>query len=283
MNFPKRPLELFTISTEQELSKEEWQDILNRQHCNYSNKKCFKTRKSQPDVSIGTCIVGYGGNPIIICPNRFLQHNQIFLDCLHLLKAHEPGNQLHIISEIQVPGGTIDYFLVSVRRNEVRDYVGIELQALDTTGTVWPSRQKFIRDEIGISVENALTSKTYGMNWKMTAKTILMQLHHKMVTLELFGKNLVLVIQDCFYSYIGKIFNTSVLRESDSADPFQLHTYHLEQENQGGFSLELSSRYSTTTLGIETMLGMRKDLELSEQKLIDKLKARVSHETLLKI
>lgn len=283
MNFPKRPLELFTFSTECELSQEEWGEILDRQHCNYSNKKCFKTRKSQPDVSIGTCTVGYGGEPIIICPNRFLQNNQIFLDCLHIFTNHQPGNQLHITSEIEVPGGNIDYFLVSVRRNQVQDYVAIEIQALDTTGTIWPSRQQFIRDDIGLPVESVSESKTYGMNWKMTAKTILMQLHHKVATLELFGKKLVLVIQDRFYSYMTQVFDTSVLREANNADPVQIHTYNVQQENDGTFTLELRSRYSTTTVGIETMLGMRKDVEVSEEKLIAKIQSKLSQETLLRI
>lgn len=92
MNFPKRPLELFTFSTESDRDREEWQAILDSQQCIYSDKKCFKTRKSEPEISIGTCTVGYKGEPIIICPNRFLQNDRIFFDCLHLLKNHEPGN-----------------------------------------------------------------------------------------------------------------------------------------------------------------------------------------------
>jgi len=42
------------------------------------------------------------------------------------------------------------------------------------------------------------------MNWKMTAKTILMQVHHKVQTFEEINKHLVLVIQDHFMDYIKK-------------------------------------------------------------------------------
>jgi hypothetical protein len=34
------------------------------------------------------------------------------------------------------------------------------------------------------------------MNWKMTAKTILVQMHHKVETFEHINKKMVLVIQD---------------------------------------------------------------------------------------
>ncbi len=72
---------------------------------------------------------------------------QIFIDCLHLLTLHEPGNELHIVPEISIPGGNVDYFLVSVRNKEIKDFVGIELQTLDTTGTIWPERQRFVIKE----------------------------------------------------------------------------------------------------------------------------------------
>jgi hypothetical protein len=52
--------------------------------------------------------------------------------------------------------------------------------------------QEFLREHgLNVPVE---TAKTFGMNWKMTAKTILVQLHHKLETFEHLGKHLVLVI-----------------------------------------------------------------------------------------
>jgi hypothetical protein len=121
-----------------------WTQIVSEQRCPFVAKRCYKTRKSSPEIAIGTCTVSYGSSPIIICPLRLLEHRQIFIDCLHLLTGHEPGNELHIVSEISVPGGSIDYILASVRSGKVRDFVAIELRALDTTGTVWPDRQRFV-------------------------------------------------------------------------------------------------------------------------------------------
>lgn len=128
-----------------------WEAILEEQQCPFLGKRCYKVRKSDPDISIGTCTVLYGRapEPIIICPTRLIERRQIFIDCLHLLTTHEPGNELHIVSEVSVPGGSVDYFLVSAREGCVRDFVGIELQTLDTTGTVWPERQRLLV-ELGV-------------------------------------------------------------------------------------------------------------------------------------
>ena len=172
-------VELFTHSAGE--PGQDWLRIVQEQQCPFLGKRCYKVRKSDPGISIGTCTVLYGRKPepIIICPTRLIERRQIFVDCLHLLTTHEPGNELHIVSEVSIPGGSVDYFLVSARDGRVRDFVGIELQTLDTTGTVWPERQRLLK-ELGVPRADAAedSDKPYGMNWKMTAKTILVQMHH---------------------------------------------------------------------------------------------------------
>ena len=105
-------LELFgALTSEQE---RDWKEKVGHQNCPYLNRTCLKVRKSQPETSIGTCTVSYGKNekPVLICPHRLLERKQIFIDCLHLLNTHEPGNELHIVPEISIPGGSVDYFLL---------------------------------------------------------------------------------------------------------------------------------------------------------------------------
>ena len=179
-------VELFGHNTRKRATR--WKKIVAEQQCPFLSKRCYKVRKSDPDTSIGSCTVLYGASnaePVLICPTRLIERGQIFTDCLHLLTTHEPGNELHVVSEVTVPGGSVDYFLVSVKRGAVRDFVGIELQTLDTTGTVWPERQRLLKDLKVVRNENAENSpKPFGMNWKMTAKTILVQMHHKVKTFE---------------------------------------------------------------------------------------------------
>ena len=109
-------VELFTIPTQTEAVP--WGHIIAEQYCPLIERKCIKIRKSAPNIAIGTCTVRHGVHDprnIVICPQRFLDRGQVFLDCLHLLTLHEPGNELHKVPEIEIPGGSVDYFLASVQ------------------------------------------------------------------------------------------------------------------------------------------------------------------------
>src|SRR5690606_12847032 len=159
----------------------------------------------------------------------------------------------------------------------------LELQTMDTTGSVWYSRQKLINDELGIPTLEAGDPKTYGINWKMTAKTILLQMHHKAETLELLGKKLVLVIQDVFYNYMESAFQTSSLQDADVKNSVHFHIYGLNREDNANFSLELRFRRSTTALGIEQILGLRESKAIHEEALLARLQAKISERTLLTI
>jgi hypothetical protein len=99
-------------------------------------------------------------------PLRLLELRQVFTKFPHLLTGHEPVNELHVIPEISNPGGSIDSILASVRDGKARDFVGIELQTLDTTGTVWPELQRFLASVgfIDVPAADLANTKTFGMN-----------------------------------------------------------------------------------------------------------------------
>lgn len=245
-------IELYGISTRSD-QKVNWASAAIRQTCPYLDKKCVKVRKSDPEITIGTCAVEYGvgRKRIMICPHRLLERNQIFFDCIHLLTLHEPGNELHIVSEVSIPGGSVDYFLVSAKSGNVEDFVGIELQTIDTTGTVWPERQRFLNEqEIEVDEDDVASGKSFGMNWKMTSKTALIQLHHEIETLESINKHLVLVLQDHLMDYMRKGFRFDHLKSARLGDSMHIHTYKLSPTEKGLFRIELASRYSTDAKGI---------------------------------
>nr|DAZ09895.1 MAG TPA: restriction endonuclease [Caudoviricetes sp.] len=262
----------------------DFKQAMNNQMCPYTNKICTKMRKSESEIKIGTCSVKFQNQNIIICPFRLLEHNQIFIDCLHLLTMHEPGNELYLIPEVQIPGGHVDYFLVSAKDKKVKDFVGIELQTLDTTGTVWPDRQKFL-NSVGISVPQADldNNKTYGMNWKMTLKTILIQMHHKSETFENLNKHFVLIVQKPLFERMKTDFDFTEINGVRLGDSVHIHSYNFEEkENQ--YVLSLGKRLSTDSAGIAKCLGLNanKKVELEEMikilepKLIEANRLRIS-------
>ena len=261
----------------------EWRAIVVNQDCPFLEGKCYKTRKSTPADAIGTCTVLYGKppGPTLICPARLLERRQIFTDCLHLLTTHEPGNELHIIPEIAVPGGSVDYFVVSVRDGRVKDFVGVELQTLDTSGTVWPERQRLLR-QLGILIDDdaVLSRKPFGMNWKMTAKTALVQMHHKIKTFEHVNKKLVLVLQDCLLDYMQREFAFSHLRlNAPVGDSMHLHSYRIEEHNNR-YRLTLDARCSTDASGVAICLGLQAQASVELDDIIMTLEQKISPQTL---
>jgi len=277
-------LELFAISTRNKTV--DWKALVAKQYCPYLEKTCVKTRKSSPEIAIGTCSVKHGNQKnrnINICPHRFLEKKQIFMDCIHLLTLHEPGNEIHAVPEITVPGGNIDFILASVRKGNVMDFVGVELQALDTTGTLWPQRQLFLHS-VGVDLEgdDILPSRSYGINWKMTAKTTLMQLHHKIETFELLGKHLVLVLQDCLLEYMNRVFSFDHVQDARLGNSMHIHAYALQDVDES-VRLELVSRKSTNTIGIARCLGLQASPDTGLEFILSSVQSRISEKTLLTI
>jgi hypothetical protein len=276
-----RVVELFGVPT---VSQEaDWKGIVESQKCPFTGRTCYKVRKSEPNVSIGTCIVSHGRfeAPLIICPARFLKQRQIFTDCLHLLTLHEPGNELHIVSEVFVPGGSVDYFLVSVREGQVKDFVGIEVQAVDTTGTVWDARQQFLQ-EVGVVVPGTSPSlqRRYGVNWKMTAKTTLVQMFHKVETFENISKRLVLVVQEQLLEYMQTEFDfTHLHAPARVGDSFHLHAYRLASRENSSLTLDLYMRLSTDAAGVARCLGLRAEVKVELEQIVKALQARISEAT----
>jgi hypothetical protein len=263
----------------------DWKNVAAGQQCPFLNRKCLKNRKSEPEITIGTCTMIYGRQPqpVMICPFRLLERGQIFTDCVHLLKLHEPGNELRIVAELAVPGGSIDYCLVSVRDGKPRDFVAIELQTLDTTGTVWPERQRFLRKhKLYVKAEHAASDKPFGMNWKMTAKTILIQLNHKIATFEHLCKRLVLVLQDCLLDYMRREFAFGHIKGVRDGDPMQFHAYELRQD-PAAYTLKLKERISTNAAGIAMCLGLQADTKVELQSMLDQIEAKLPQSTLLKV
>lgn len=261
-------------------------DVLKKQICPFTQTRCLKTRKSQPNISIGTCSVrcGQKERDVMICPNRLLFKNHVFRDCIHLLTSHEPGNEFHVVPEITLPGGNVDFFLVSVRCGKVKDFVAIEFQTMDTTGTVWPERQRLLaKKNIDVDRTDIQSKKSFNMNWKTTAKTTLVQLHHKIDTIEHLGKHLVLVVQDHLLEYMKHTFCFAHLANPGRiGDSMHIHSYSFNQTNND-FFFSLSDRLSTDAAGVATFLGLAADAKVKLQAVVQQLERKISDKSLMEI
>ncbi len=169
-----------------------------------------------------------------------------------------------------MPGGSVDYFLVSMQGDDIIDFAGIEIQTLDTTGTggIWRAREDLRAGKPG-------NSYSYGINWKMSAKTILMQLHHKGPSFEALGKKLLLVTQREFFDYIRREFRAAQIHSSAIYDAVHIHTYDCVLLNRE-LQIVLDARWSTSVQGVEEMLSLGRSPEISVEEIIRRIEAKLS-------
>ena len=153
---------------------------------------------------------------------------------------------------------------------------------MDTTGTVWPERQLCLY-ELGLIPEEPQVDKLFGMNWKMTAKTILVQLHHKIQTFQSLNKHLVLVVQDPLLRYIEKEFSFEHIHKNPLlGDSMHFHSYNL-MELDNRYKLKLESRFSTDSEGISRLLGLKANANVELEEILSILQSKISDATLLRL
>ena len=120
------------------------------------------------------------------------------------------------------------------------------------------------------------------MNWKMTLKTILVQMHHKSETFEHLNKHLVLIIQKPLFEHMKSDFNFEGIEGVRLGDPVHIHSYNFE-EKENCLNLSLHSRISTDSAGIANCLGLNAESKVELQDLIRILEPKLIEANRLKI
>ena len=116
----------------------------------------------------------------------------------------------------------------------------------------------------------------------MTAKTILVQLHHKIQTFENINKHLVVVVQDHLMEYMKGEFSFDHLNAARLGDSMHMHSYTLKK-NLPAYRLGLSERRSTDTEGILVCLGLQVDANVALENIIEVLESKISDDTILRL
>ncbi len=114
----------------------------------------------------------------------------------------------------------------------------------------------------------------------MSAKTILVQLHHKIQTFESINKHLVLILQDLFLAYMKKEFKFDGLNNALLGDPMHIHAYKFIQAENGALQLELANRFSTDSNGIAKSLGLQVSPKIKLEEIVKVLESKISDATL---
>ena len=194
------------------------------QYCPYLKRECNKPRKSEPEIKVGICTVGYKGSfsdkykPVIICPFRFLEN--IVFSSIHD-KFFPDWEDTHWVKEVNMGvSGNVDYVALKIdANNKPTDFFCVEFQANGTTGSPYG----YVKDLLA----NGKYSKnyTFGLNWANEfMKTMMQQVYKKGNVVNLWGRKIVFVIQDVAMEYLQSAVDTSDLRNNMN-DPVHFMTY----------------------------------------------------------
>lgn len=211
---PKRPLELYGYPTDEPPPPE-------TQTCPFLGSKCIKQRKSDPTLTIGTCIVGFDGKPQLICPIRMRANDQqVIRDVAHLLKGDVA--EVLVVPEITIRDfGNVDFTIAGLdAEGHVTDFVGIEFQTNDTTGSAWQAREDFFAGQLQASYP-------YGLNWKMTTKLVLIQTLNKAAVFSKWGKKYVWAMQDTLLDRIKTYADMSEFHTEADEDEVLFYAYEV--------------------------------------------------------
>ena len=229
------------------------------QFCPFLDGECKKPRKSEPEIKIGVCTVGYKRNflkkitPIIVCPHRFRE--PIVYDTIRELYFGDlPADcQIRWASEVSCGvAGSIDFVAAKMKKEKIEDFLCVEFQAAGTTGTPWPAVIDF--KETGSFQKG---SYKYGINWANEfSKTMMQQVYKKGMVIERWGKKIVFVIQDVGLTYIQSTTDAQDLHEARDNDAIHFCTFRtIWNKSSKAWRLKFERRMSTDIEGIRKILG----------------------------
>jgi len=132
-----------------------------------------------------------------VCPKRFFQTDfkQKIIDvCWH---GDPPQNPI-IVPEIKMENfGNVDFVIADIdnENQRVKNFISVEIQAVDITGSVEPAYQEIIKHE-----QTKLINISYGINWENVRKRYITQLINKGFFHHHWQSKIIAVIQLALYT-----------------------------------------------------------------------------------
>lgn len=249
----KFPTEIFCYSFTDK--SEQARKALEQQYCYFLKGVCNKPRKSEPNIKVGVCSLGYKGSftddflPIIICPQRFRE--EVVFETIQT-KYLSHWTNIEWVREVTIGvGGSVDYVAVTKNEDgEIIDFLCVEFQAGGTTGSPWQAVKEY--KEYGKFLSD---SYPYGINWANEfMKTMMQQVYKKGKIVSHWKQKMVFVVQDIAIDYLKHAVDTTDLHIRNDHDPIHFCTFKMKWE-EVKWVLEFNEIVSTDLEGINRILG----------------------------
>jgi hypothetical protein len=216
--------------------------------CPFTNNQ-FTKRSQKISGPYPICSVFHGKDKnrklMCVCPKRFFQTDfkQKVIDVCW--PGDRPQDPI-IVHEIKMENfGNVDFVIADVddNRKHVRQFISVELQAVDITGSVEPAYQAIINSK-QIMEKNF----SYGINWENVRKRYITQLINKGFFHHHWQSKIVAVIQLELYNNLrAKIRFDELEPKSDTSDiVFMLYDFK-KIENDGSYYYEISYKNAIGT------------------------------------
>ncbi len=169
--------------------------------CPFIDSRCIK-RSHISGVPYPVCSIYQSARNqrlICMCPKRFYQA-QIAQDVIkHCWRGETPKNP-KVAYEVKMEDfGNVDMVVADVapKTGKILEFVSVELQAVDCTGSVEPAYSAVINNVDGLAER-----PSYGINWANVRKRYIAQLITKGFFHHHWGTRMVSVVQTPLYDYL---------------------------------------------------------------------------------
>ena len=206
-------------------------------NCPYINKTCPKRSTKLENEPYPVCSLwkplktedGPSREVICVCPKRFYQVDWLKAVVENCWPFEQPTNPV-VATEVKMSGfGNVDFVIADQKDDgEIGNFLSVELQAIDITGSVFPAYEALRSGDI-------LEKKpTYGFNWDNVYKRYITQLVRKGYFHHHWGTKIVAVIQDQVYDYVIKkadFMRSTDVRNSNVNIIFMTYSFETDPDN----------------------------------------------------
>ena len=238
--------------------------------CPFRNSVCTKRSHSFTDP-FPVCSVfrrrkGEEPVPIIVCPHR-LHAADIYNDVIkHVWPGDKPKNPV-MVHEIKMGNvGKVDMVIADLSDDgkAVRDFVSVELQAIDITGTYEPAYASII------SKQPLPNRPVYNFNYRNVQKRFITQLIDKGFFHHHWGTKMIAVVQDLVYDNLKERISFAEVSIERSNVIFMQYSM-VPADTPGGMRYELKLRGVTGTTHNELMMSSFYQMTLPREEFCDRI------------
>lgn len=229
---------------------------------------CTKVSISDP---LGVCMFGdtHVGTPV--CPVRFIQNSQMFVDVA--TAAFGSGRKIAVRPELRIlrkengkKAGKVDYIIASLGEDgRPADFCALEVQAVYVSGnSYYPMFHEFLATGIP-------PQERRGMDWLSSRKRLIYQLNLKVPVFRRWGKKFFVAVDQQFFNALPKMKQVDDIENSEVT--WVIYDFKRRDE-ASRFSMSPAQFYCTEWADVE--VALREGVPPKQQEILDDVYAAMS-------